>query len=89
MDSKRIRITLISRNRIISSDEDRKLISKVSKVEPYEDVTCHYISMELYDTSPEVRGIVQTIVYDYFSCFKDYDAASKSNKVEDLTDGLI
>ena len=45
--------------------------------------------MELYDTSPEVRGIVQTIVYDYFSCFKDYDAASKSNKVEDLTDGLI
>lgn len=89
MDSRRIRITMISRNRIISSEEDRKMILKVSEVDPFEDIAAHQVSVEIYDTSPEVRGVVETKEYNYFSCFKNYEEACKRHDATNLSKALV
>jgi len=70
----------MTRNRIISSLEDRKMIAKISEVEPFDDISAHLTVMEIYDTSPEVQGVISTHKYNYFSCFKDYQEAFRNHK---------
>lgn len=65
------------------------MIAKVTNVEPYDDITSHFISIELYDPSPEIRGILDIKKYNYFSCFKDYEQAFKKHSVKELASGLV
>jgi hypothetical protein len=89
MEGERIRLTMISRNRINSSVEDRKMISKVLKVEPFDDIAAHYISIEHYDPSPEIRGILDSKKYNYFSCYKNYKTAFKKHNSKELAEALL
>lgn len=80
---------MITRNRIISSIEDKKMISKVLNVDPVDDIASHFLSIELYDPAPEIRGILDTKKYNYFSCYKNYQQAFKQHSGKELADALM